>query len=198
MIRKQTETPQNQPGTTPTSEDPSDSNRFSSTNPLENTSSSTELVLKKLEFLVSPGMGYILQFLQGSHRDNFVVKRHALQLLCKILEFKGNPFVRKKSVVDAYVGFFYIKFIKLYQNHVLDKPTLELCQLYLRVLLSFSMCKSVGHGHTVDRIAMKFHQLKTMDFLVREISLEYEVKLNRESKVCSFNSLRTLAHFIQG
>eukprot|EP00026_Physarum_polycephalum_P001048 Phypoly_transcript_01049.p1 GENE.Phypoly_transcript_01049~~Phypoly_transcript_01049.p1 ORF type:complete len:1112 (+),score=220.65 Phypoly_transcript_01049:278-3613(+) len=33
-----------------------------------------------------------------------------------------------------------------------------------------------------ERIAMKFYQLKTMDFLVREISLEYEVKLNRESK----------------
>lgn len=35
--------------------------------------------------------------------------------------------------------------------------------------------------YSTDRITMKFYQLKTMDFLVKEISLEYEVKL-REAK----------------
>lgn len=109
----------------------------------EHPPSSIEILLKKLEFLLNPGAGYILQFLyQGSHYDNFLVKKHMLQLLCKIFELKGNPFVRKKSYVDAYVSYFYIRFIKLYQNYVLDPPTIEFCQLYLRLLLAFSLCKT--------------------------------------------------------
>lgn len=153
MIIKQAESLQNQSGSsTPLAEDTpnkntvnSDNSRLGSPTSPEHPSSSVEILLKKLEFMVSPGMGYILQFLsQGSHYDNFAVKKHMLQLLCKIFELKGNPFVRKKSYVDAYVSYFYIRFIKLYQNYVLDPPTLELCQLYLRLLLSFSMCKVVG------------------------------------------------------
>ncbi len=105
--------------------------------------SSVESLMKKLEFLVAPGQGYILQFLStGDHYEDFSVKKHMLQLLCKIFELRGNPFVRKKLYVDAYVSYFYIRFIKLYQNYVMDPPTLELCQLYLRLLLAFSVSKS--------------------------------------------------------
>jgi hypothetical protein len=109
----------------------------------EHRSSSVEVLMKKLEFLLNPSSGYILQFLsQGSHYDNVAVKKHMLQLLCKIFELKGNPFVSKKSYVDAYVSYFYIRFIKLYQNQALDSVTIEFCQLYLRLLLAFSLCKT--------------------------------------------------------
>lgn len=204
MIRQQAETQSQSGSMTPLSEDaPSKGNGRGLGSSREFTpgatggehhSSSIESLLKKLEFLLNPGSGYILQFLgQGSHYDNFAVKKHMLQLLCKIFELKGNPFVRKKSYVDSYVSYFYIRFIKLYHFYVFDPPTVELCQLYLRLLLAFSVCK---HGkycaliflvhqtltYTAERITMKFYQLKTMDFLVKEISLEYEVKL-REAKV---------------
>lgn len=135
-------------------------------------------LLRKFEFLLLPGSGggYIMQFLsQGSHYDGYLVKKQMLQLLCKIFEFKGNPFVRRKQYIDAYVSYFYTRFIKLYHSYVLDSPTLEMCRLHLRLLLAFSLCKA-------EKIAMKFYQLRAMDFLVREISLEYEVKLNRELK----------------
>ena len=152
MIRQQAESIQSQSGSiTPLSEDspPKNNGRGSnreyspSSSSAEHPPSSIEILLRKLEFLLNPGAGYILQFLyQGSHYDNFAVKRHMLQLLCKIFELKGNPFVRKKSYVDAYVSYFYIRFIKLYQSHVLDPPTIEFCQLYLRLLLAFSLCKT--------------------------------------------------------
>lgn len=154
MIRQQAET-QNQSGSmTPLTEEspPKNNSRggmgssreYTPSNTAGEHHSSVESLLKKLEFLLNPGSGYILQFLgQGSHYDNFAVKKHMLQLLCKIFELRGNPFVRKKSYVDSYVSYFYIRFIKLYHFYVFDPPTVELCQLYLRLLLAFSVCK---HG----------------------------------------------------
>lgn len=100
-------------------------------------------LLKKFEFLLDPISGYIMKFLeQGSHYDNFSVKKPMLQLLCKIFELKDNPFVRKKAFVNSFIIYFYSKFVQSYHSYVLDSPTIEMCQLYLRILLAFSASKN--------------------------------------------------------
>lgn len=54
----------------------------------------------------------------------------------------------------------YLTFTKLYNNYGLDEPTLDLCKLHIKVLLAFA----ANRNH---KIAMKFYQLRAMDFFVR-------------------------------
>lgn len=88
---------------------------------------------------------------------------------------KRNPFVKRKQIIDTYIGFHYLSFVKLYNNGNFDPPTLELCKLHLAVLLAFATNKN-------DKVAMRFYQLKTMDFLVREVNLEYQSKVNQDKE----------------
>ncbi|KAL6064721.1 NEK protein kinase [Balamuthia mandrillaris] len=131
------------------------------------------LIMQKLEFLILP-TGYIMQFLTtGSDYHNLPVKVEMLRFLIKMFENPRSPFVTKKLYVGTFINFHYIRFIKLYNSNKWDPSTTELCKLHLMSLLAFAK-------HKNKRIVMKFYQLKAMDYLVRMITLEYEINLNRE------------------
>ncbi|EGG14454.1 putative protein kinase [Cavenderia fasciculata] len=134
----------------------------------------SELV-QKMEYLLLPGNGVILPFLQsGSFYQNYLVKKQMMEFLCTIFYFKKNPYTKKKIYIDSYISF-----IKLYNNYTVDPQTLTLCKLFLNILIAFSINKN-------DKISLKFYQLRTMDFMVREVNLEYEVKQNRNQLAESF------------
>ncbi|KYQ93892.1 putative protein kinase [Tieghemostelium lacteum] len=131
-------------------------------------------LLKKMEYLLLPIGGVILPFLQSSpFSQHFEIKKTMLEFQSKVFMFKRNPFTKKKLYIDSYISYIYISFIKLYNNYTIDPQNLTYCKLFLDVLLAFSVNKN-------DKISMKFYQLRTMDFLVREINLEYEIKTNRQ------------------
>ncbi|KAF2073302.1 hypothetical protein CYY_005379 [Polysphondylium violaceum] len=138
-------------------------------------------LLKKMEYLLLPNGGIILPFLQNSPSFtlNFEIKKYMLEFLSKVFLFKRNPFTKKKLYIDSYISYIYISFIKLYNSFLTDSQTLTLCKLFLGVLIAFSVNKN-------DKISMKFYQLRTMDFLVREVNLEYEVKQSKEVKSLPF------------
>jgi len=92
-----------------------------------------------------------------------------MQLIIKALSSPISPFVRKKVYIEAYAGLAYVGFVKLYQSKERSPEMTELCDLYLRILLAFATSKS-------EKAAKKLFQLRAMDFMVRELMLEYETK----------------------
>jgi len=69
----------------------------------------------------------------------------------------------------------WIQFVKLYHSFNFSDTSMELCELHLKILLDFAIQKN-------EDVKMKFYQLRVMDFLVREVSLEYEVTLVTNQK----------------
>ena len=96
------------------------------------------------------------------------LRKAILEFLVEFFNSKDALFVRKKVYLDTYISYHYLAFIKLYHSLSFDNNTLELCSLHLKVLLAFAYYKN-------EDITMKFYQLKTLDFLVREVNLEYEI-----------------------
>eukprot|EP01105_Mastigella_eilhardi_P019982 TRINITY_DN4728_c0_g1_i4.p1 TRINITY_DN4728_c0_g1~~TRINITY_DN4728_c0_g1_i4.p1 ORF type:complete len:1345 (-),score=379.66 TRINITY_DN4728_c0_g1_i4:118-4152(-) len=130
-------------------------------------------MLAMLEFLVHPSTGLLLQFMKaGEVMDYLPVKLEILSFFRRLFLFKKSPFM-KKGYVETYLSFFYLSFIKIYHNNVRDKATLDLCTAYLRVVLSFALNKN-------NKVCMQFFQLRVMDFLTYELSLEYELQFEPE------------------
>ncbi|PRP83232.1 hypothetical protein PROFUN_09444 [Planoprotostelium fungivorum] len=128
-----------------------------------------------LDFLLQPNTGVFWEFITAENAfDNFIVKVEIYQLLVKIFRIKKMPFLKKRIYVDSYIGLHYLSFIKLYNNYNLDAPTLQLCGLHLSALLSFATV------YNQNKITLKFYQLRAMDFLVRELNLEYEARSKAE------------------
>jgi len=86
---------------------------------------------------------------------------------------KDSPYVQLKTYLDTYMGFHYLSFIKLYNNESEDVGVIEICKLHLNVLLAFATAKN-------EKIIRKFYQLRSVDFLVREIMLEFDIEHKRE------------------
>lgn len=72
--------------------------------------------------------------------------------------------------------------MKLYSSYSLDVNTLELCKLHLRVLIAFTT-------HKTDDIELKFYQLRALEFLIRAVSLEFEMKSAHELRSSKAPSL---------
>lgn len=128
-------------------------------------------LLEQLGFLISPQTGYFMRFLgQGNHFTNFEVKKVMLQLFGQILMTPCNPFACNKAYTEFFISHHYLTFLKLYNSDGFDSSTLSLCALHLQILLCFA-------EHKTEKIKRKFYQLRIMDFLARQISLEYEIIL---------------------
>eukprot|EP01125_Pyxidicula_operculata_P002656 TRINITY_DN124_c7_g1_i1.p1 TRINITY_DN124_c7_g1~~TRINITY_DN124_c7_g1_i1.p1 ORF type:complete len:2853 (+),score=800.21 TRINITY_DN124_c7_g1_i1:78-8636(+) len=130
----------------------------------------TKELIEKLEFLIFPSTG-IIQRLLGSDKSSFALKSSMLTFLHKLLWLrdKNSPML-SDNYIDSYISFHYLHFLRLYHNYSIEKETLELCQKHLRILTDFAMQKT-------EKVMLKFYQLKVMDFMSREISLEYEVTI---------------------
>lgn len=129
-------------------------------------------LIKKLEFLILP-TSLIQRYLQTDNQyTNYPLKKEMLKFLHKIFSAK-QCYTVTDTYIDSYISFHYMHFIKLYNNYSLDEPTLDLCRRHLKVLIDFSLVKN-------DNIKLKFYQLRAMDFLAHEISLEYEIKVKRK------------------
>ena len=134
--------------------------------------------LYNFDFLLDPNFGYILQILsefKGTTTQS-EYQKDILRFLISIFSIDNCIFLNNQSYVDAYVTYAYLSFIKLYHNLYTDEDTLELIHLHLQLLLAFAKNKNV-------KIVMKFYQLRIMDFLVREINLEYESTQFRSSSM---------------
>jgi len=80
--------------------------------------------------------------------------------------------------LDSYISSHYRQFLSLYHNYSLDEETLVLCRKHLDILIDFAAQKN-------EAVRQKFYQLKVMDFMTREINLEYEVKIIRQNYIDS-------------
>ncbi|KAH3742472.1 protein kinase [Pelomyxa schiedti] len=126
-------------------------------------------VIDKLDFLLNPTTGILLTFLRnGEYMDHFNVKLEILSFFQEVFQVPQSLY-RKKRYVETYISFLYLTFIKLYQNPAKDSTTLEICNMYIRAMLAFTV-------NTNEKCSQQFFNMKVMDFLVREISLEYQEK----------------------
>jgi len=126
-------------------------------------------IVQKMEFLIFPNNGIIQRLF--AEKPSFPIAKTMLTFLHKLLALrdKDSPLLTDASV-DSYIGFHYLHFLRLYHNYSIDEETLVLCRKHLRILTDFAMQKN-------EKIKQKFYQLKVMDFMTREINLEYEVKI---------------------
>ncbi len=131
------------------------------------------LLLTKFEFLVIPGSGAIPRFFD-THRspyDQYHIKIEMLRLLIDLFGFPESPLVtRSLKYVDFYISDSYLSFIKLFNSNDFDDATLQMCRLYMEVLIQFSKIKQ-------QSVRMKISQLRIMDFLANQIDLEYQMTL---------------------
>ncbi len=131
------------------------------------------LLLTKFEFLVVPGSGVIPRFFD-THRspyDQYHIKTEMLRLLIDLFGFPESPLVtRSLKYVDFYISDSYLSFIKLFNSNDFDDSTLQMCRLYMEVLIQFSKIKQ-------QSVRMKISQLRIMDFLANQIDLEYQMTL---------------------
>jgi len=139
----------------------------------------------QLEFLCRPKTGYIPRFLSSGELHEFCgLKQEMLKFLTTMFSHKGNPFVRLKIYIETFISEHYLMFLKQYNAPLMHQDILTLCDLHLQILFAFSQTKE-------DRVKRKFYQLRTIDFLVRQISLEYEIilkKTNWRQNVSAKNS----------
>ncbi len=77
---------------------------------------------------------------------------------------------RSLKYVDFYISDSYLSFIKLFNSNDFDDATLQMCRLYMEVLIQFSKIKQ-------QSVRMKISQLRIMDFLANQIDLEYQMTL---------------------
>lgn len=90
----------------------------------------------------------------------------ALDILAAAFAVADCPFAADKRLVDFYVHYHFLNFVKLY-NSGRGGLHLLLARGHLQVLCSLS-------GSHLEHVVRRFYQLRVCDFLVRELSLEFE------------------------
>ncbi|KAK9811788.1 hypothetical protein WJX72_010021 [[Myrmecia] bisecta] len=128
--------------------------------------------LRHFHFLVDPSRGAAVRLLEqkpAAARDKEgCVHTEVLHMLRAVFSVPGNPFLDVKRISDHYIHIHFLHFAKLYHTQGRrEAPTPPLCLAHLGVLRAIAGCK----GADVRR---RFYQLRIMDFLVRELSLECE------------------------
>jgi len=131
-------------------------------------------LMSKMEFLIHPTKGMVQRLLNLS-TTSFALKRALLSFVFKLLQLRDleSPFFQD-TYIDSYIGFHYQNFLRSYHSYSFDSETLVLCRKHLKILISFASQKN-------EKIKQKFYQLRVMDWLNREINLEYEVKILRKN-----------------
>eukprot|EP01087_Luapelamoeba_hula_P014048 TRINITY_DN4056_c1_g1_i1.p1 TRINITY_DN4056_c1_g1~~TRINITY_DN4056_c1_g1_i1.p1 ORF type:complete len:3194 (-),score=531.19 TRINITY_DN4056_c1_g1_i1:7-9588(-) len=132
------------------------------------------MLLTELEFLFYPETGYFaLFFSKGEPVADHKVKLEMLRFIKVLLEVPGNLLLQNKIFIEHSISFHYLSFLKMYNSAHFDDCTLTLCVSHLQILLVFA-------EHSNDRISRKVYQLSVMDFLARQISLEYEMIFKKQ------------------
>lgn len=104
-----------------------------------------------------------------------------LSLLEEVFSTEGCPYLHEKRVVDFYIRFHYLAFVKLYVPYAPERGAHgdpRECTLHLKVLRAFA-------GNKNSLVKRRFHQLRIMDFLIREIDLEFEVRRRQHVLRCA-------------
>ena len=127
-------------------------------------------LLKNFEFLIHPTQGCLLQILNELKGTiiHASLQKEILKFLISIFSMKDCIFLKNKSYIDSLISYAYLAFIKLYHSVHEDSDTFDLISLHLQLLLAFSSNKN-------EKIILKFYQLRVIDFLVGQVSLEYEI-----------------------
>lgn len=124
--------------------------------------------MRKFDFLINPVDGVVLYYLTNSeNRTIHGIVVEMLKFLEKIFKLSQLPFLHIESYVNTYIRYHFLNFVKLYVSHSRSPRTMERCRLHLNVLLAFSTNKT-------PQIVKRFHAMKTVKFLAREIDLEYQ------------------------
>lgn len=117
--------------------------------------------------------GVVLRVLERIHESGQVsqeqvgnMHRAALDILAAAFAVPGCPLVADKRLVDFYVHYHFLNFVKLYHT-MRGAHHLALARGHLAVLAALS-------GHKGGHMVRRFFQLRVCDFLVRELSLEFE------------------------
>jgi hypothetical protein len=94
--------------------------------------------------------------------------RAALTILAATFRCPGCPAVEDKRTVDFYVHYHFLAFVKLYHSPAQRGTAhLALARAHLAVLAALAV-------HKGSAVVRRFFQLRIADFLVRELSLEFE------------------------
>ena len=114
------------------------------------------LLINKFEFLVLPGTGLISQFFDA-HRspyEQYHIKMEMLRLLVDLFGFPESPLVtRSLKYIDFYISDSYLSFIKLFNSNDFDEATLQMCRLYIEVLIQFSKVGLFARARARARLA---------------------------------------------
>ncbi|BDA44756.1 probable serine/threonine-protein kinase par-1 at C-terminar half [Coccomyxa sp. Obi] len=129
--------------------------------------------LRGLAFLVDSAKGVAVRLLTGPESAHLEPEQSgpeahaALRLLAAVLGAPGNPFLGSKHTVDQAVHLHFLHFAKLFHSRSLGETTSTMCRLHLEVLRAMARSQAPA-------VRRRFYQLRVMDLLVRELSLEYE------------------------
>lgn len=125
-------------------------------------------LLKKIEFLVAPDA--IFHKLISCEATPAEVKIQILVMMRKMVEIKDKEhYFMDVEYFDSYISFHYLHFLKLYHNYSIDPLTMRQIKEHLRVLTAYAFVKNM-------KINQKFYQLQIMNWMCKEMDLEYEVK----------------------
>ena len=174
-----------------------------------------EDAMLQLSWLLDPYQGVCVKVLESPMgAPQFPLRTATLELLAAAFVVPGCPYLAHKKVVDFYIRFHFLAFVKLYvasgaalvpggggstaredrpassrsggggagstgrqgtERTTARETARELsvadrgeCRLHLQILLVFAARKNA-------LITRRFHQLRIMDFLIREIDLEFEM-----------------------
>ncbi|CAL8469507.1 g9048 [Coccomyxa elongata] len=129
--------------------------------------------LRGLAFLVDSPKGVAVRLLTGPEPPHLEPEQSgpeahaALRLLAAVLGAPGNPFLGSKHTVDQVVHLHFLHFAKLFHSRSLSETNNTMCRRHLEVLRAMARSKAPA-------VRRRFYQLRVMDLLVRELSLEYE------------------------
>eukprot|EP01028_Stygiella_incarcerata_P002315 TRINITY_DN1431_c0_g2_i1.p1 TRINITY_DN1431_c0_g2~~TRINITY_DN1431_c0_g2_i1.p1 ORF type:complete len:1864 (-),score=491.67 TRINITY_DN1431_c0_g2_i1:6686-12187(-) len=122
---------------------------------------------ERLTFLIHPVDGCVRQYLVGVDQES-KVRLTMLNLLKEVFQTKRKYFLSGqigKVVVDTYVAFHFLSFFKE------NKMDFQLKTAHLDVLFAIALCKST---HIIE----KFRELGVVQYLTKEIGLEYDILLS--------------------
>lgn len=148
----------------------------------ENIQNYNHLCQSRLDFLIHPMNGLLLQHLLQLDRfqiRNSRQQKEILNLIAMIFKL-GKPFIDLDSYASTYIQFHFMNFVELYSNDDYTQKTYDICTLHIDVLIALSRNKS-------SYISDQFHSLQVVNFLSKEI--DFEVQLNDKSNNQVFTNL---------
>ncbi|KAK3247711.1 hypothetical protein CYMTET_42796 [Cymbomonas tetramitiformis] len=133
----------------------------------------TQKELMRFHFMMDPSKGYCMRVLGKSEPGGALagspgLRQEVLLFIHTVLALPSCPYLQHKRLVDDYIRYHFLAFVKLYvPARAAAAAQTQECTTHLQVLLTISL-------HKTEAVVRRFHQLRIMDFLIREIDLEFE------------------------